>query len=104
MRGRWFVLAMGADASRACYGSDMAEQDLEKLFAEHLAILAARYAAALAETGWESVLLHSGTPKSRSIYDDQYFPLRPTPFFQHWLPLVRAESGVLVEPGKKPTL
>ena len=78
--------------------------ELARLFAEHLAILQKRYSEALRDSGWDSVLLHSGTPKSRSAFDDQFFPLRPTPHFQHWLPLVRPESAVLLEQGKKPTL
>lgn len=80
------------------------DKELTRLFEEHLAILEKRYSEALRDAGWDAVLLHSGTPKPRSAYDDQFFPLRPTPHFQHWLPLVRAESAVLFEQGKKPTL
>lgn len=79
-------------------------ETLARLYEEHLAILQKRYAEVLRESGWDSVLIHSGTPKPRSAYDDQFFPMRPTPYFQHWAPLVRPESGVLLESGKKPTL
>lgn len=84
--------------------SPVDEKELTRLFEKHLAILQTRYAEALRAAGWDSVLIHSGTPKPRSAFDDQFFPLRPTPFFLHWAPLTRAECGVLVAPGKKPTL
>ena len=40
----------------------------------------------------------------RGKYDDQYWPLRPCPHFQHWLPLPEAGCSVVVRPGRKPVL
>src|SRR5712691_11507417 len=36
--------------------------------------------------------------------DDQYWPLRVTPEFQHWLPLSEPGCALVVEPGRKPRL
>jgi Xaa-Pro dipeptidase len=69
-----------------------------------VAALQAAYAVILERTGWDGVVIHSGTPKSRSVFDDQYWPLRPTPHFQHWLPLVREDCALLLRPGQVPTL
>ena len=76
----------------------------EKLYREHVAELEKRYAAALGKAGYEAVLVHAGVPKIRSSFDDQYWSLRVTPHFQHWLPLAIADSGLLVQPGKTPIL
>lgn len=57
------------------------------LYAQHVANLDRAYDRLLNEHGFDAVVIHSGTPKSRSIYDDQYWPLRPTPHFEHWLAL-----------------
>jgi len=78
--------------------------ELTRLYTEHIATLTARYARALEHSGWHGVVIHSGSPKIRSIFDDQYWPLRPTPHFQHWLPLLTAHSALLVEPGATPKL
>jgi Xaa-Pro dipeptidase len=78
--------------------------DLRPLHAEHVARLEREYARILGEAGWDGVLIHSGAPRLRSEFDDQYWPLRPTPHFQHWLPLAEADCGLLVVPGRRPTL
>ena len=78
--------------------------ELARLHGEHVAALAAGYAQALAESGWDAVLVHAGTPRSRSVFDDQFWPLRVTPHFQHWLPLAVADCALLVEPGRAPAL
>src|SRR4051812_3608687 len=102
MRGRAFI-ERDPMLSLRSMSEPVDEKELTRLFEQHLAILQERYSGALREAGLDAVVLHSGTPKPRSAYDDQYFPLRPTPHFQHCLPLVRAESAVLFEQGKKPT-
>lgn len=76
----------------------------EKLYRDHVTELEKRYAAALAKAGYDAVLVHAGVPKSRSSFDDQYWPLRVTPHYQQWLPLAVADCGLFVQPGKKPIL
>jgi Xaa-Pro dipeptidase len=52
----------------------------------------------------DAVVIHSGTPLKRTEFDDQYWPLRPTPHFQHWLPLAQADCVLIIQPGKTPRL
>ena len=77
---------------------------LGELHRAHVATIGNGYAAALAAHGWDAVVLHGGSPKIRSMFDDQYWPVRPTPHFQHWTPLVQADAAVIIRPGKRPTL
>ncbi len=81
--------------------------DLEhfaRLYAAHVTWLSERYTTALAKAGFDALVIHSGTPKKRSSFDDQYFPLRPTPELQRWAPIGDADAFLLFEPGKKPVL
>lgn len=78
--------------------------ELERLYGEHVASLERGTARALEESGWDGLVVHSGTPTARSAFDDQEWPLRPTPHFQHWAPLPRADSAVLYVPGRRPVL
>jgi len=77
---------------------------LETTYVEHLALLARGYGQVLAATGYDAVVIHSGSPKKRSAFDDQYWPLRPTPHFQHWLPLSAADCALVIAQGRKPKL
>jgi Xaa-Pro dipeptidase len=77
---------------------------LARLYDEHLADLAARYAAFLESAGLDAVVLHSGSLKKRSEFDDQYWPLRATPHFQHWLPLAEPDCALVIVSGQKPKL
>jgi len=78
--------------------------DLDALYLEHVADLERRFARLLDEQGWDAVVLESGSLAKRSRFDDQYWPLRPCPHFQHWLPLAEPECALVVRPGKKTTL
>jgi len=77
---------------------------LDSLYLDHVADLERRFAAVLAEQGWDAVVLESGTPAKRSRFDDQYWPLRPSPHFLHWVGLAEADCALIVRPGRKPTL
>ncbi len=79
-------------------------QLLTRLYTEHVAHLSAAYDAALATTGCDAVVIHAGALKKRTEFDDQYWPLRVTPHFQHWLPLAEPECALAIEAGKKPKL
>jgi Xaa-Pro dipeptidase len=78
--------------------------DWAKLHREHIAELERRYARALTENGYDGIVIHSGCPKSRTEFDDQYWALRPTPEFQHWLPLAQPDCALLVRAGQRPKL
>jgi Xaa-Pro dipeptidase len=81
------------------------DQDLfARLYADHVRQLERGYERALAESGFDAVLIHSGTPKKRTIFDDQFFPHRPTPALQHWAPVAEPDCFVAVQPGKRTIL
>ena len=70
----------------------------------HLEYLQRGYEAALAEHGFDAVVLCSGAPAQRNRFDDQSWPLSPTPSFAHWCPLLEADAFIVVRPGKRPQL
>ena len=78
--------------------------DLSSSYRTHLQTLSAGAAAALEKTGHSALLIHSGTPLKKTEADDQYWALRVTPHFHHWLPLTEPGCAVLFVPGKKPSL
>lgn len=72
---------------------------LVALYREHVDTLSRGYSAALAAHGFDAVVLHSGRPKKRSAFDDQYFPHRPVPHFQHWVPVNDPDAYVVLAQG-----
>lgn len=70
------------------------------LFRGHVASLDAAYERLLAAHQLDAIVIHSGTPKKRSLYDDQYWPLRSTPHFEHWIALGEPGCLLVKEPGK----
>lgn len=70
----------------------------------HIKTLQAGTEAALAAHGFDAVVLCSGAVASRNRFDDQSWPLNPTPTFLHWVPLFEADAYVVIKPGKKPQL
>jgi Xaa-Pro dipeptidase len=80
------------------------DRHLDGLYLEHVADLERRYAQALGSHAWDAAVIHSGSPVKRSAFDDQYWPLRPVPHWQHWLPLTTADSALVVRPGQKTRL
>jgi Xaa-Pro dipeptidase len=78
--------------------------DLSSLYLEHVARLGRAYDAISAAQGLDAILLHSGVARPRSIFDDQFWPLRVVPHFAHLLPLVEPDAVLVVMPGKKPKL
>ncbi|MFY0666390.1 MAG: Xaa-Pro dipeptidase [Natronospirillum sp.] len=73
-------------------------------YAEHLATLTKRYQTALAATGFDSVVLSSG---SQTYYfeDDHAHPYHPYPFVQQWLPYRPApDTFLVISATEKPRL
>jgi Xaa-Pro dipeptidase len=70
------------------------------LYDAHVAQLQRAYERVLDEHGLDAVVLHSGTLTPRTRFDDQFWPLRPLPWFQHWLPLALADSALVISRGK----
>jgi Xaa-Pro dipeptidase len=77
---------------------------LDDLYAEHVVDLARRYRAALEAHGWDAVVVHSGSLVKRSAFDDQYWPLRPVPHWQHWVPLAEPDCALVVSLDQRPKL
>ncbi|MCP4449802.1 MAG: Xaa-Pro dipeptidase [Myxococcales bacterium] len=78
--------------------------NLSSLFETHIAYLEEGYAEALTLARYDAVVLHSGVGLKQRTVDDQYWPLKVTPSFAHWLPLLEPGVLVVVEPGKTPSL
>jgi Xaa-Pro dipeptidase len=77
---------------------------LAATYPEHLTYLQRGTEAALAAHGFDAVVLCSGTPASRNRFDDQSWPLMPTPAYAHWCPLAEADAFVVARPGPRPRL
>jgi Xaa-Pro dipeptidase len=83
------------------------EQNTESwpgLFSAHLDVVQKRSATALGATGFDSLLLHAGTPPLLFL-DDHHLPFRAQAPFKVWAPLSDApDSFVFFTPGKRPVL
>ena len=77
---------------------------LTHLYAEHIKEVERRYAEILLAAKLDAVVIHSGSLKIRTEFDDQYWPLRATPHFQHWVPISQADCAIIFVPGKRPVL
>ncbi|HWM88086.1 MAG TPA: Xaa-Pro dipeptidase [Kofleriaceae bacterium] len=74
------------------------------LYAAHVAHLNRAYAGALAEAGYDALVVHSGGVALKSRFDDAEWPLRVNPTFAHWLPLAEPEAWLIVQPERRPRL
>jgi Xaa-Pro dipeptidase len=82
----------------------MDQAALTQLYATHVRQLEAAYAQTLGKSEYDALVIHSGLPKRRSEFDDQFWSLRVTPHFQHWLPLAEADCALVIVAGKRPKL
>jgi len=73
-------------------------------YPEHVAALQRATETILADQHYEALVLCSGAAQSKNRFDDQSWPLSPTPAFSHWVPLAEPDSYVIVRTGRKPTL
>lgn len=81
----------------------MSASSLDSLYAAHVAERIRTTTRALEETGFDRLLVHSGTPFTY-FADDNDAPFHPTPHFAGWAPV--EGPGHLLEfvPGKKPRI
>jgi Xaa-Pro dipeptidase len=77
---------------------------LATLHRAHVEELGRRYEPLFARFGLDALVVHVGTAQKKTRYDDQYWPLRPNPHFQHWLALEEAGALLVVKPGARPAL
>ena len=73
-------------------------------YPQHVEHLQRETEAILAAHKYEALVLCSGAPQSKNRFDDQSWPLSPTPSFSHWCPLAEADAFVIVRAGRRPTL
>jgi Xaa-Pro dipeptidase len=76
----------------------------ETTYPDHVAHLQRSTEAILAAQKYEALVLCSGAPQSKNRFDDQSWPLSPTPAFTHWCPLAEPDAFVVIRGGRKPTL
>ena len=70
-------------------------------YLDHLAALQSHAEAALARTGFDTLLIASGIEKY-AFLDDRPYLFQPNPHFKHWLPLTsHPHSWLAVRPGRK---
>src|SRR5262245_56373738 len=92
-----------AVAASATFGAgSFSAASLRAAYLDHVARLQEGYARLCEAEGLDAVVLHSGTPKSRTDFDDQFWPLRVIPHFAHWLPLGEPDCALVVRPGQRP--
>lgn len=77
---------------------------ITRLYPAHVRGLQLAYEAALAAHGFDAVVIHGGVAKKRSDFDDQWWPLRATPHFLHWVALTEPGAVLVVRAGRRPTL
>jgi Xaa-Pro dipeptidase len=87
-----------------CYTSFMEPDRLHNLYLQHVDALQRAAEDALAAAGVDALVVHSGRAQKKSSFDDQYWPLRPTPYFLYWAPIEIADCAVIVRPGRRPVL
>lgn len=76
---------------------------LSTLHAEHVRVRRTKAEAALAATGFDALVIQSGTPFTY-FADDQDAPFHTTPHFAHWVPLEGPHHLLVVRPGARPLL
>lgn len=77
---------------------------LAATYPAHLEALQRGTEAALAAHGFDALVLCSGAAALKNRFDDQYWPLHPTPAFAHWCPLLEAGAYIVIRPGHRPRL
>lgn len=82
----------------------MLQQELHRLYAEHIAEVVRRTADALARSGLEALIVHAGSPIGLFL-DDQHYPFKAHPPFKWWAPLLDAPGSMIhFRPGSRPQL
>jgi len=77
--------------------------DLAALFNHHLAERQRTTAEALAETGFDALVISSGKVYTH-FADDHDAPFHPVPHFAHWCPITGPHHVLVVQAGQRPRL
>ncbi|MGA2709399.1 MAG: Xaa-Pro dipeptidase [Steroidobacteraceae bacterium] len=82
----------------------MDQDSLDGLYAAHLNTLTRRADQALAATGFDTLVIHSGVPPIHFL-DDQDYPYKVNPHFKAWVPVLDNPRCFLIYvPGNRPKL
>jgi Xaa-Pro dipeptidase len=82
----------------------VSDSSLDQLFAAHLATVMRRTDRALAQNGFDALVVFSGRPPLLFL-DDQDYPFKVNPQFKVWVPIIDNPRCVLVyKPGDRPTV
>jgi Xaa-Pro dipeptidase len=82
----------------------MNSDKLGRLYPQHLDEVKRRHDAALAEAGFDHVVIFAGAQRLMFL-DDMYYPFKVNPHFKAWVPVVDNPHCFLVyTPGSKPIL
>jgi Xaa-Pro dipeptidase len=73
-------------------------------YAAHVEHLGRAYGDAITAAGYDALVIASGRAAAKNRFDDQSWPLSPTPAFTHWLPLAEPDAYLVIRPGARPTL
>lgn len=74
------------------------------LYADHLTRLTTGYAAVMAAHGLDAVVLHTGSMRLKSVFDNKYWPFEMVGHTRHWAPLTVPDSAIVIRPGSKPQI
>ncbi|MBX3702419.1 MAG: Xaa-Pro dipeptidase [Steroidobacteraceae bacterium] len=81
----------------------MTRPDLGSLYRDHLRQLMARADRALAEAGFDGLIVGSGALRYYYL-DDSSYPFRPNPRYRAWLPDASPDCFLVYRPGGRPKL
>lgn len=76
---------------------------IQALFADHLDTVSRRTARALEATGFDGLILSSGSPPLQ-FADDQPYPYKAYPGFRRWVPEAAPGCLLAFQPGQRPRL
>lgn len=77
---------------------------LSERYRAHIKTLTKHAHTALEQTGYDGVVIHSGRLVAKSSFDDQDWPFRPVPEFEHWAKVDWPDAVVFVSRGEKAKL
>jgi Xaa-Pro dipeptidase len=77
---------------------------LEQLYSDHLRVVKERHDRALAEAGYDHVVIYAGEQRYMFL-DDMPYPFKVNPHFKAWVPVIdNPHCFVVYTPGEKPRL
>lgn len=77
---------------------------LEQLYSDHLRVVKERHDRALAEAGYDHIVIYAGEQRYMFL-DDMAYPFKVNPHFKAWVPVIdNPHCFIVYTPGEKPGL